>query len=86
VFQLLQAVLGLTVDAATGSVRCARPTLPAAFDQISIHGLELREGEIDLQLERRGEATELRVLRACEGVDVQIEASQPRPTEASPAS
>jgi hypothetical protein len=67
VFQLLQAVLGLTVDWAAGSVRFARPTLPAAFDQISIPGIELREGSIDLRLERSGETPELRVLRACEG-------------------
>src|SRR5207249_775397 len=72
VFQLLQAVLGLTVDAATGSVRFAHPTLPAAFDQIQVHGLELREGSIDLRLERSGETPELRVVRACEGIDVQI--------------
>ena len=72
VFQLLQAVLGLTLDAASGSVRFVRPTLPAAFDEISIHGLELGEGSIDLRLERNGETAELHVLRACEGVDVQI--------------
>jgi glycogen debranching enzyme len=72
VFLLMQAVLGLTVDAESGAVRFARPTLPAAFDQIWIHGLELRGGSIDLSLERSAETPELRVVRACEGVDVQV--------------
>jgi glycogen debranching enzyme len=72
VFLLVQAVLGLTIDGASGSVRFVCPTLPAAFGEISIHGLELRGGSIDLSLERSGETPELRVSRACEGVDVQI--------------
>jgi glycogen debranching enzyme len=72
VFLLLQAVLGLTIDGASGSVRFVRPTLPAAFDRISVRGLELRSGSIDLSLERSGGAPELRVSRACEGVDVKL--------------
>jgi glycogen debranching enzyme len=72
VFLLLQAVLGLAIDAESRCVRFTHPTLPAAFDQISIHGLELFDGAVDLQLERIGEAPELRVLRASEDIDVQL--------------
>jgi glycogen debranching enzyme len=72
VFLLLQAVLGLAIDAPIGLVQLTRPTLPATFDQLSIHGLELSGGSLDLLVERSGDALELRVLRGCEGVDVQL--------------
>ena len=71
-FLLLQAVLGLTIDAPIGLVQLTRPTLPAGLDQVSIHGLELCGGSLDLLVERSGDALELRVLRGCDGVDVQV--------------
>src|SRR5206468_1231844 len=77
VFLLIQAVLGLTIDAGAGCVRFARPTLPAALDWVAIRGLEVRKGSVDLRLERSGEAAELRVLRGCEDVDVQIADESP---------
>jgi glycogen debranching enzyme len=70
VFLLLQSVLGLQIHAEAGSVELAGPTLPAAFDRISIHALEIRGGTVDLAFERSGEAVDLRVLRACEGIHV----------------
>ena len=77
VFLLIQAVLGLTIDAGAGCVRFARPTLPAALDWVAIRGLEVRKGSVDLRLERSGEAAELRVLRGCEDVDVRIADESP---------
>jgi glycogen debranching enzyme len=70
VFLLFQAVLGLTIDAEAGSVQLNHPMLPAVVDQLSIHGLEVGGGSVDLLLERNGEALDLRVLRPCDGVDV----------------
>jgi len=70
VFLLLQSVLGLQIDARTGTVGFAAPTLPAAFDRISIHGLELGDASVDLALERSGDSVDLHVLRAHEGIDV----------------
>jgi glycogen debranching enzyme len=72
VFLLLQAVLGLTIDAPIGLVQLVHPALPGPFDQLSIHGLELPSGSVDLLVERSGDALDLRVLRACDGVDVQV--------------
>jgi glycogen debranching enzyme len=72
IFLLLQSVLGLTIDARTRRVLFDHPTLPAAFDQIAIHGLELGGRAVDLQLERSGETPELLVLRACDEIDVQL--------------
>ncbi|HKA13459.1 MAG TPA: amylo-alpha-1,6-glucosidase, partial [Myxococcota bacterium] len=72
VFLLIQSVLGLAIDAATGCARFARPTLPDACDWIAIRGLEVRKGSVDLRLERSGDETVLRVLRGCEDVDARI--------------
>jgi glycogen debranching enzyme len=77
VFLLLQAVLGLAIDGDSGIVEFAAPTLPAGLDRISIQGLEIRGGSVDLALERSGNALALHVLRAHEGVAV-----RQRPSEA----
>jgi glycogen debranching enzyme len=70
VFLLLQAMLGIRIDAEAGVVELAAPALPDAFGRIAIRDLELRGGAVDFALERREQAVELRVLRACEGVEV----------------
>jgi glycogen debranching enzyme len=70
VFLLLQSMMGLRIDAEAGTVELAAPTLSAGVDRISIHGLEVRGGAVDLALERSGAAVDLRVLRCPEGVDV----------------
>jgi glycogen debranching enzyme len=70
VFLLLQSMLGLEIDAEAGTVALAGSMLPAAFDRISIHGLAIRSGSVDLALERSGDEVDLHVLRASEGIDV----------------
>jgi glycogen debranching enzyme len=72
VFMMLQAALGLAIDAQRGSVRFVRPMLPAALDRIAISGLEIGNGSVDLAFERSGESLELHVLRAGEGIDAAI--------------
>jgi glycogen debranching enzyme len=70
VFLLLQSLLGIRLDADAGMVEVAAPALPAAFDRLSIHDLEIRGDTVDLALERRGDTIDLHVLRGCEGIDV----------------
>jgi glycogen debranching enzyme len=71
VFLLLQAVLGLALDAESSTIAFAAPTLPPGLDRVAIEGLELGGGSVDLALERNGDALALRVLRRHEGVAVQ---------------
>jgi glycogen debranching enzyme len=71
VFLLLQAVLGLAIDAESGTIAFAAPTLPPGLDRVAIERLGLRGGSVDLVLERNGDELALRVLRAHEDVEVQ---------------
>ena len=44
VFMLLQACLGLTVEAQQGRVRCSWPILPAAIDEVRVRNLVVGQG------------------------------------------
>ncbi|MDR3511784.1 MAG: glycogen debranching N-terminal domain-containing protein [Caulobacteraceae bacterium] len=52
VFLLLQACLGLTVDAARREVRLVRPVLPTGVDALAIDDLEVAGARIGLRLRR----------------------------------
>ena len=52
VFLMLQAVLGIEIDAADGLVEVSDPTLPTGLHQMSILGLEVGDGAIDLTFQR----------------------------------
>ena len=52
VFMLLQACLGLTIDAMQGEVRIERPALPSEIDRLQIRGLSVAGSSIDLDFER----------------------------------
>jgi len=54
-FMMLQACLGLTIDAARGEVRLARPSLPAGVDQLSLERLAVGEACIDIHFQRAGD-------------------------------
>ena len=54
-FMLLQACLGLTIDAERREVRLARPTLPQGVDQLSLTGLALCGTTVDIHLQRLGD-------------------------------
>jgi glycogen debranching enzyme len=70
VFVLLQAVLGLSVDAARHQIRFSRAMLPAAIDEIRIGGLAVGDASVDLLCERNGDGVDLRVLRRIGDLDV----------------
>jgi glycogen debranching enzyme len=53
VFLLLQACLGLEVDALRGQVVFDRPILPPSLDQLTIRGLAVGQARVDLVIERQ---------------------------------
>ncbi|MBL8555216.1 MAG: amylo-alpha-1,6-glucosidase [Phenylobacterium sp.] len=54
VFMLLQACLGLQVLGDSGEVEIRDPQLPLGIDRLSVEGLEVGDGSIDLVFERQG--------------------------------
>ncbi len=52
VFMLLQACLGIEIDAATRTVHVDRPELPAEVDHLPVHGLSVADEKVDLMFER----------------------------------
>ena len=62
VFMLLQACLGLEVDAGARTVLLSNPRLPAFLDELRIDNLAVGETRVDLRLEREGEGVAVQVL------------------------
>ena len=59
-FMLLQAVLGLEVSAMQGVVHL-RPLLPVWLGRVSLRGLRVGEGSVDIEVVRVGHRTEVEV-------------------------
>jgi glycogen debranching enzyme len=53
-FMMLQACLGLTIDALRREVRLVRPTLPAGVDHLSLTGLTVAGATVDIDFQRMG--------------------------------
>jgi hypothetical protein len=53
VFLLLQACLGLSIDAVRREVRLVNPTLPEGMDMLCLDRLEVAGGLVNLQIQRR---------------------------------
>lgn len=54
VFMLLQAGLGLSIDGEASEVEIRNPVLPIGIDRLSVSGLQIGDGSIDLTFERQG--------------------------------
>jgi len=54
VFMMLQACLGLSIDAGLAQVTFHHPQLPASIERLSIRGLAVGEASVDLTLHRGG--------------------------------
>ena len=54
VFLMLQATLGLSIDAWTETVDLADPVLPAGLDRLRITGLEVGSSVVDLNIQHAG--------------------------------
>ncbi|HVM99282.1 MAG TPA: glycogen debranching N-terminal domain-containing protein [Caulobacteraceae bacterium] len=57
VFLMLQACLGLSIDAARGEVRVVRPTLPHGMDTLSVDHLDVAGAKVSLIFQRLDGAT-----------------------------
>jgi hypothetical protein len=60
---LLQASLGLEVDARRGRVLLKRPRLPIELKEIRIHDLEVAGGALDFAVSHDGNDVAVKVLR-----------------------
>ncbi len=69
-FLLIQACLGLNLQAAQKRVLFERPCLPEGIPHLSIHGLRLGEASVDLMFERQADTVRVQVLEKQGEVDV----------------
>lgn len=70
---LVQTILGLEADGFANRLRVRRPMLPPAIDRLSIHGIHIGRGTVDVTFERRLGATRCRVLRSTGDVEVDVD-------------
>jgi glycogen debranching enzyme len=70
VFLLLQACIGLDIDAAENRVLLVRPHLPVPIERLCISNLEVAEGTVDLLLNHHGDDVSVQVLRRENDVQV----------------
>jgi glycogen debranching enzyme len=63
VFLLLQACLGLEIDAPAAQVCFTRPRLPPSVDELRIHNLDVAGATVDLSLVRHAHDVGVNVLR-----------------------
>lgn len=72
VFMLLQACLGMQINAAKNCITFAHPTLPSFLNDITITNLRLNNKQIVLQIRRNTEGIEALVLSPGTNVEVKI--------------
>jgi len=70
-FTLLEAALGLEVDAQRGEIRLRNPRLPAFLDEVFLRELKLGSSSVDLRIRRHGDDVALEVM----GTSGQIQVS-----------
>jgi glycogen debranching enzyme len=75
VFLLIQASLGLNIDAIASRVVFSRPALPASLPELRIFDLEVGGGRVDILLVRHDEDVSVRVLRR-QGTHVHVSIDQ----------
>jgi glycogen debranching enzyme len=61
VYMLLEATLGMEIDAENHEVRLRHSRLPQFLDRLSIRGLRVGKGRVDLELERQRHGVGIRV-------------------------
>ncbi|OGA78391.1 MAG: hypothetical protein A3G81_05030 [Betaproteobacteria bacterium RIFCSPLOWO2_12_FULL_65_14] len=62
-FALLQACLGLEIDAASATVILRRPRLPQFLDWLSVRGLRIGESTLDLMFRRHDSSVAVNLVR-----------------------
>jgi hypothetical protein len=63
VFLLLQACLGLSIDAARRTLRFDRPSLPPCLQTVRIENLRIGQARVDLELARHESDVAVNLLR-----------------------
>jgi glycogen debranching enzyme len=71
VFLLIQASLGLKIDALALKVVFSQPVLPPSLPELRIYDLEVGQGRVDLLLTRHEDDVSIRTLRR-EGAHVHV--------------
>ena len=70
VFMLLQACLGLDIDAIESSVRIANAKLPPFLDHLELENIAIGDARLDVRLRRDGDGVEIDVLERRGSVSV----------------
>jgi glycogen debranching enzyme len=70
VYQLLQAALGLDIDAAQRTMCFRRARLPECLARVSIRGLRVNDARVDLELERQHADVSINVVRRSGAVEI----------------
>ena len=63
VYLLIQAALGLEIDAAQGRITFSRPALPESIERLQVRNLAVGEARVDLHLERHADDVAVSVLK-----------------------
>jgi hypothetical protein len=69
---LLQACIGLTIDALKKEVRLFHPLLPESLPQVTIRNLRVGDASVDIGLERYRDSVGLNVVRRDSDVDIVV--------------
>lgn len=72
VFLMLQAALGVNIDALSGVVEIDDPVLPAGIERLNVTGLQVGPGTIDLAFQQMGAHTVALTRRRSDDVTVRI--------------
>jgi len=72
VFMLLQACLGLSVDATRGRITLSRPRIPSFLKEMHLRGLRVGDASVDLALYAHGEDTGVNVMKREGDVEVVV--------------
>ena len=72
VIGMLGALLGVSLDPAGHQVLLREPVLPAGINRMMLSNLRLGSATMDLQLQRRGEGVDVRVVRRDGEIDVVV--------------
>ena len=67
---LLQACLGLEIDAPAGRVAFRNPRLPEFLRDVTIRDLRIGEGSVDIGFIRREDGVDVRLLRRRGSIEV----------------
>jgi glycogen debranching enzyme len=73
VFLLLQATLGMKIEAAPSRLSFVRPVMPEFLDEIEINNLRVGAGSVDVLLHRRARYATVEILRREGQVEVLTE-------------